>query len=335
MTRSGALAFVLCCLICISSVSAQQKKKPEGKRKKGKQAAATPLKFEGATAIKYKQVGEVELYLYLFKPEGHKASDQTPAIVFFFGGGWVGGTPQQFEPHCRYLASRGMVAAVADYRVASRHKTSPFECVKDGKSAVRWLRANAAKHGIDPKRIAAGGGSAGGHVAAATGNLEGLDESGEDMSVSSKPNALALFNPVYDNGPTGYGYSRVKDRYQEISPMHNLRKGAPPTIVFLGDNDKLIPVKTAQDYKKKMEAVGSRCDLHVYKGQPHGFFNKGRGEHYYLTVLETDRFLTSLGYLKGKPTIQPDAPAKPKRKANSKSKVQTKSKTTKSQPKPE
>ena len=198
-----------------------------------------------------------------------------------------------------------MVAMTADYRVRSRNKTTPFECVADGKSAVRWIRANAAKLGIDPDRIAAGGGSAGGHVAAATGNLPTLDEPQEDASVSSKPNALLLFNPVYDNGPKGYGYDRVKERYQEISPFHNLRKGAPPTIVFLGEKDKLIPVKTAQAYQKKMEAVGSRCETHLYPDQPHGFFNKGRSLESFLdTVEKMDRFLVSLKYLQGEPTIR-------------------------------
>ena len=135
---------------------------------------------------------------------------------------------------------------VADYRVKSRHGTTPFECVKDGKSAVRWLRANADRLGIDPNRIAAGGGSAGGHVAAATGNVPGLEEPGEELHVSSVPNALLLFNPVYDNGPGGYGHERVRDRFHEISPLHNIKPGAPPTIVFLGTDNALVPVATAR-----------------------------------------------------------------------------------------
>ncbi len=270
-----------------------------------KPAKGTPHKFEDARAELYKTIGDVELYLYIFEPAGHKSSEQRPAAVFFFGGGWNGGTPKQFEPHSRYLASRGMVSIVADYRVKSRQGTSPFECVKDGKSAVRWVRANSAKLGIDPNRIAAGGGSAGGHVAAATGNVPGLEEDGEDANVSAKPNALLLFNPVYDNGPDGYGHDRVKDRYQEISPLHNIKKGAPPTIVFLGTKDKLIPVSTSEEYETKMKAVGSRCDTHLYEDQPHGFFNKGRSEDkfYNATVLAMDEFLISLGWLKGEPTI--------------------------------
>ncbi len=269
-------------------------------------AAKTPPPLEGAEPLVYKEASNSKLLLNVYYPDGHNPKkDRRPAIVFFFGGGWNGGNPGQFRPHCQYLASRGMIAMTADYRVKSRQGTSPFECVKDGKSAVRWIRANAKKLGIDPERLAAGGGSAGGHVAAATGNLPGLEEEGEDLSVSSKPNALVLFNPVYDNGPKGYGHSRVAARYKEISPLHNLGKGSPPTIVFLGDQDKLIPVSTAEAYKKKMEEVGSRSELRVYAGQPHGFFNQGKkGGYYQKTVLEMDKFLLSLGWLDGKPTIE-------------------------------
>ena len=270
--------------------------------------SAQVVKLDGAKVHQYKQVGEAKLFLHAFNPKGHKASDRRPAIVFFFGGGWNGGTPKQFDPHCRYLASRGMVAITAEYRVKSRNKTTPFECVKDGKSAIRWVRENAGKLGVDAKRVAAGGGSAGGHVAAATGNCSGLEEKGENLKISSKPDALVLFNPVYDNSSKGYGHDRVKPRWKEISPMHNIRKGAPPTIVFLGTKDKLIPVSTAQEYEKRLVAVGSRSVLHLYEGAAHGFFNKGReGDAYPDTVIKMDDFLNSLGWLKGEPTIKKES----------------------------
>ncbi|MCH7919661.1 MAG: PQQ-binding-like beta-propeller repeat protein [Planctomycetes bacterium] len=259
--------------------------------------------FEPDRTITYKRVGETELTLDVFLPPGHKSSDRRPAIVFFFGGGWNGGSPSQFYPHCQYLASRGMVAMSAEYRVKSRHETTPRECVKDGKSALRWIRRHAAELGIDPDKVAAGGGSAGGHVAAATATTKGFNEAGEDLSVSCRPNALVLFNPVYDNGPTGYGYDRVKDYWEEISPLHNIDKNTPPTVVFLGTQDKLIPVATAKKYKQLMADEGLRCDLHLYEGQAHGFFNLRNREYYNKTVIEADRFLASLGYLEGEPTV--------------------------------
>lgn len=263
-------------------------------------------KSEPTTKVTYKKIGNVSLQLHVFNPAKHKASDKRPAIVFFFGGGWNGGSPAQFYSHSAYLASRGMVAMCAEYRVKSRNNTTPFECVKDGKSAVRWIRANAVKLGVDPDKIAAGGGSAGGHVAAATATVPGLDEDGEDMTVSARPVALCLFNPVYDNGPKGYGHERVKDRYKEISPFHNIRKGIPPAIVFLGTKDKLIPVSTGEEFKKRMEDVGSESQLFLYKDQPHGFFNAGKsgGQFYRETVIAMDRFLAKQGLLTGEPTIK-------------------------------
>jgi acetyl esterase len=255
--------------------------------------------------VTYKKVGDVELQLHIFEPAGHQASDSTPAIVFFFGGGWVGGSPSQFFPHCEYLASRGMVAISADYRTKSKHGTSPAECVADGKSAIRWVRQHAKEIGVDPQRIAAGGGSAGGHVAAATGTLAKFDEASEDAAISSRPNALVLFNPVFDNGPEGYGHDRVKDYWQDFSPLHNISDQSPPTIVFLGSKDNLIPVATADDYKKRMDKAGVRCDVWIYAGQPHGFFNaRGDRAYYHATVYQADKFLASIGYLKGEPTIE-------------------------------
>ncbi len=268
-----------------------------------------PDLLPGASEVKaYKKTDEAQLTLQIFAPEGHCSSDSRPAAVFFFGGGWVGGNVSQFAPHCRYLASRGMVGVVADYRVRSRHKTTPFDCVEDGKSAVRWLREHAGELGIDPNRIAAGGGSAGGHVAAATGTLAGLDNADENLDVSSAPNALLLFNPVYDNGPEGYGYDRVKERYLEISPIHNIDSSIPPSIVFLGTNDSLIPVETAQLFQAKSHEVGVESRLYLYEGEPHGFFNSPEFKKnatpgiYENTLYEMDRFLVDQGFLKNIPT---------------------------------
>ncbi len=251
--------------------------------------------------VTYKVIAGLELKLHVFIPKGHAPTDRCPAIVFFFGGGWHAGTPRQFYPHCQHLAARGMVAMSAEYRVKSRNHTTPDECVKDGKSAVRWIRRHAGELGVDPARIAAGGGSAGGHVAAAAGTTKGFDEDGEDLSVRSRPDALVLFNPVFDNGPGGYGHDQVLACWAQFSPMHNLDEDTPPTVVFLGTEDEHVPVATALEYKRRMEGKGRRCDLHLYEGQPHGFFNFTHRENYALTVAEMDRFLVSLGYLNGEP----------------------------------
>ncbi|MCA9086697.1 MAG: alpha/beta hydrolase, partial [Planctomycetaceae bacterium] len=114
---------------------------------------AYPPSFEGATEVVYRTVGDTELKMWIFVPEQHDAAkDVRPTAVFFFGGGWRAGTPAQFESHCRYLASRGMVAATADYRVETRHGVKAVSCVEDAAEAVRWLRQNAKGLGIDPQR---------------------------------------------------------------------------------------------------------------------------------------------------------------------------------------
>ncbi|NBB78738.1 MAG: alpha/beta hydrolase fold domain-containing protein [Verrucomicrobia bacterium] len=257
----------------------------------------TAAEFEPYLRLPYKTIGETELALYVFNPEGHRASDERPVIVFFFGGGWKGGSPSQFYPHSAYLASRGMVAIAAEYRVAKRHGTTPKECVKDGKSAIRWIRENADKLGIDPDKVLAGGGSAGGHVAAATATTDGFEEAGEDLFISSRPAALVLFNPVFDNGPGGYGHDRVADYWEAFSPLHNISETTPPTIVFLGTEDRHVPVATAKAYQRPMVENGNHCDLHLYDGQPHGFFNLKNRENFTKTVAAMDAFLVSLGYL--------------------------------------
>ena len=160
---------------------------------------------------------------------------------------------------------------------------------------MRYVRSHATEMGIDADRIAAGGGSAGGHLAAFTGMVEGMDDPQDDSTVSPKPAALLLYNPVYDNGPGGFGYERIGDRYREFSPLHNISADDPPNIVFLGTADNLIPVETAHKFKAEMEKVGVRSDLHLYKDAPHGFFNN---EPYLSqTIAESDKFLVSLGWL--------------------------------------
>ena len=260
------------------------------------------VNIKGAEVEVYKKASGDDLRIYRLDPEGHDPkTDKRPAVVFFFGGSWNGGSVAQFEPHANYLAGRGIVAFLADYRVKSRQKTPPLACVEDGKSAIRWGRQNAERLGVDPNKIIAGGGSAGGHVAATTGICDGLEGPNEDLSISSKSEALLLFNPVYDNGPDGYGHDRITEWFPAISPAHNITKGDPPTIVFLGSEDKLIPVSTAKKFRDDQEALGIKSELHVYEGEPHGFFNlklgQGKKEHFIDTILKTDAFLVDLGYL--------------------------------------
>mgnify|MGYP001157858020 CR=1 FL=1 len=255
----------------------------------------------------YKQVGDRKLTLYVTKPDDWKASDKRPAIVFFHGGGWTGGAPGQFTEHSKYLASRGLVCVQVQYRLLDKGKSDPpVTCCRDAKSAMRWVRSRAKELGIDPNRIASGGGSAGGHLAAFVGMVEGTDDPDDDLDVSPKSNAMVLFNPVFDNGPKGWGHKRVGDRFKEFSPFHNVTKDDPPGIVFLGSADALVPVKTADDFKASMERASIACEVMIFEGMPHGFFNYGRSGNkpYFDTVTAADRFLAKLGWLNGPPTLR-------------------------------
>ncbi len=252
--------------------------------------------------IAYKTIGESEsLVLKRYGPSGQDADTALPCAVFFFGGAWNGGDISHFAPQAEHLAKRGMVAICAQYRTRKSHSVPPNVCLEDAKSAIRYVKTNTEKLGIDPNRIAVGGGSAGGHLAAATTFCEGFDAPGEDTSISTRANALLLFNPVIDNSAIGYGHERVSEFWKAFSPLHNV-DAAPPTLFLLGDIDKLVPVSTGRAFKAAIENNGGRCELKIFEQAEHAFFNPDRtsanGKAYFEEcVQDMDTFLVELGYL--------------------------------------
>lgn len=257
------------------------------------------LQAQDQTVI-YKTIDSISLKMEVYQPPNINQSKVNPGMVFFFGGGWKGGSTNQFKPHAEYLSSLGIVCFLADYRVESRQGTTPFESLKDAKSAIRFIKAHAADFMIDSAKLVLSGGSAGGHLAAAAATVTDYNEATDDLHISCKPVAQVLFNPVIDNGPGGYGYERVGEAYKNFSPLHNIHAGIAPTLFFLGTEDALIPVATAEYYKTIIEKVGGRCDLIVYQGQGHGFFNYGKEPYYELTVASTVDFLQSLHLIEKK-----------------------------------
>ena len=255
--------------------------------------------LKGGVRHVYKKVGDTELALYLYAPVNHTEDAKAPAIVFFFGGGWNSGSPVQFEDQARYFAQRGMVAMTADYRVKSRQGVQVVECVKDAKAAIAWIRENAGRLGIDPNRIAASGGSAGGHLAAATGTLSGF---GSD----ERPNAMILFNPACTLAPIE-GWTPPAERAhdlraerfgvepKEISPAHHIGAHTPPTLILHGKADSTVPYASVVAFESVMKKAERPCKLVGYEGVGHGFFNGGDG--YTKTLAEADAFLVELGWL--------------------------------------
>jgi len=249
----------------------------------------------------YKQTTQGELAMYVHFPKDWTANDKRPAIVFFFGGGWRRGTVEQFLPQAEYLAGRGMVTARSDYRVRTQHGTTPDKCVEDGRSAVRWLRANATKIGIDSNRIVASGHSCGSHVAACTCTTKGLEAEGEDLSVLSKPNLLVLFEAAALHCAPNMSLGIGPEMAIKISPYQNLSKEVPPAFLFYGTND-LGLVLVGVDFVEKSKELGTIAELYTAEGQTHWSFQKSPWLE--RTIYIVDKFLARYGYTRGEPTVK-------------------------------
>lgn len=263
------------------------------------QLAPNPDFLDGASSHTYKSVDGITLRLHVFKPHGEQP-EPVPAIVFFFGGGWRQGSVNQFVPHAEHLANRGMTAIIADYRVFFRHASTVADAVSDAKSAIRWVRSHAGELGIDPQRIAAAGGSAGGHLAAATATIDGYDSPGEYPSVSSRPDALVLFNPAVNTGRIGESRrAQFPGDAETLSPYHQVGENFVPALIMHGHDDTTVPYSDVVDFCDKVTRLAGSCKLVGYEQATHGFFNKGRDNDrwFHPTVAEMDQFLTELGYL--------------------------------------
>ncbi|MBN9121037.1 MAG: alpha/beta hydrolase [Planctomycetes bacterium] len=298
MTR--ILLFAPALLFCLALAGAQPKERPK----------LTDAKVLTADHV-YKKTAEGELTLHGFMPADWKATDKRPVIVFFFGGGWKNGAYTQFVPQAEYFASRGIVAVSADYRIESKHKTRPDKAIEDAKTAIRWVRINAATLGIDPEKVIASGGSAGGHLAAATALVEKFEDK-EDPKASCKPNALVLFNPFLNGKGRTITGSDGSNIAEAMSPTLGLNKNAPPCIIFFGTSDAMLD--QGREFAAKCKELGVRAELFTAAEQPHGFFN--REPWLGVTTRKADEFLTALGYLKGEPTLKLPASA-PELKAES------------------
>jgi acetyl esterase/lipase len=251
--------------------------------------------------VPYKNLGDSSLKLDIYYPNNQKPETGSAVMLFYFGGGWNGGSTRAFAKQSKYLSSRGIVCICVEYRTKKSHGVDPFECVKDARSAYRFVYENAKDLGIDRDQILTGGGSAGGHLAVACSTVNTINDVADDLSIPIEPKAHVLFNPVYDNGPGGYGHDRVVSNWKAFSPLHNINAQMPPTLVMFGDQDKLMKVSKMKEFKVKMESVGVRSELVLYEGQAHAFFNEAK---YSETVLEMDQFLQSLGFLSGPATIK-------------------------------
>lgn len=299
----SASALVLAVTGATWCVAAQPPKKGGAKPRETVKLTAAVLRTSEHV---FKQTPQGALKLSVYAPPGSKPEDKRPAILFFFGGGWKTGNLEQFQPQSEYFAARGLVCACAEYRIASKHHTTPDKCIEDAKSAMRWLRAHAAELGVDPGRIIGAGGSAGGHLAAALALVPGYDAQEDDAKVSCKPNALLLFNPALHIPGIQIPGAEGKP-LAGFWPTPFLSKDTPPAILFFGTEDRMV--SQGREYLAKAKGLGIRAELYTAEGQGHGFFNRPPWTQ--VTALQADRFLASLGYLAGEPVLElpPGAPS--------------------------
>lgn len=252
--------------------------------------------------LPYKQVGQHVLLLHVFKPPATAQHAQTAALLMFHGGAWQHGDPSQFFPQCRQWAQRGITCISADYRTSQVHGSTPADALQDARDAMRHLRRNATTLGIDPQRIGAGGGSAGGHLAAALATGVPWPDPHADPLAPTRPDALVLFNPMLDLAPGMPDHGLVGAQWLALSPHQHVGPGMPPTLVLNGSADAEVAVATVQAFCSAVQAHGGNCQLLVYAGAGHGFFNPGAdGDHHPQSTRDVADFLLRLGWLRPTP----------------------------------
>jgi acetyl esterase/lipase len=246
--------------------------------------------------ITYKKVGDRELSLHVFQPDAWRASDKRVCYITIHGGGWTGMGPERMYAFADHYAKLGLVSISVQYRLAStKTNTTVFDCVKDVRSAVRYVKAHAGELGIDPRKVIVSGGSAGGHLAASTAMFD-VNEDSDDLKISPTPNALILLFPVIDTSKDGYGNAKIGDRWKELSPAHNVRAGLPPTLTFHGTGDITTPFKGAQIFHDAMLKAGNRSELVVNEGGVHGYLMRTQ-PLFEECLAKSDVFLKSLSLL--------------------------------------
>jgi len=257
----------------------------------------------------YKTVDGYELKADVFYTSITQQKQKNPAIAFFHGGGWVYGSPEEFHGACERFAGKGFVTFSFQYRLSIKEDgthphpdITPLESVKDARSAIRWIRGNAKSLNIDPGKIVVAGQSAGGQMTLSTALMDGINEESDNLSISPVPNAMLLYSSSV-NMLEAWGEWHMGDKREQIwtiSPMHNLKKGMPPTIAFHGEEDCMVSFWVIQRIERMMHDLGNHYELISFKDKKHYL---GEGIEKYATyfdeeILErTDDFLVKFGFI--------------------------------------
>lgn len=257
----------------------------------------------------YKTINGQDLTADMFYTAETMKNKLNPAIVFFHGGGWAYGKPSEFYTTCARFAKKDFITFSIEYRLSITEdgtvphpEITPVECVKDARSAVRWVRENAAAFHIDPNKVIAAGQSAGGQMALGTAMFDDINEASDNLSISPGPNALLLFSSNLNTIEAWCEWllGARRNEIWSISPYHNLRAGLPPAIEFHGTEDCQVPYYILNLFKEKTLSLGNYFESVVFEGRGHylGEGNDKYSTYYDEDILEqTDRFLKKFGYL--------------------------------------
>ena len=239
---------------------------------------AVPESIEVVQDIVYKQVDSISLKLDIYKPKNLKAA--TPALIFIHGGGWSKGNKSDYLPYLIDYANKGYVTVTISYRL-SGVATFPA-AVQDVKCAVQWIKSNAGEYFINPDKIAVIGGSAGGHLAMMLAYSDDNEFTGEcPDSISCKVQAIVnIYGPT--DLTTEYArnrgeclqflkktYQEAPDIYRTASPRTYISANDPPTLIFHGTIDSLVPVSQSDSLHKWLDHEGVPNEYHKLNGWPH------------------------------------------------------------------
>jgi len=260
--------------------------------------------------IVYKTIDTSTLHLDVFYDPASLKRRNNTALVFIHGGGWAYGSPSEFYEACRRYAKAGLITFSVQYRLckdAQGHVPvsgiTPIDCVKDARSALRWVRTHAPEYNIDPQKIVVGGQSVGGHLAYATAYIDQHNEATDDLKVSPMPNAIIAYSGTVNCMEAWCDLLLGDERSQiwSISPAHHVKKGMPPTLAFHGKDDNVVQPWTVQHFKNETEKMGNHFELITYEGRKHYL---GQGNKTYANLFDeeilqrTDDFLRQQGFLK-------------------------------------
>jgi acetyl esterase/lipase len=244
-------------------------------------SAQPPLPTE--RDVTYCTLDGVELKMDIYRPQ--RSAAPTPALLYVHGGGWTGGDKRSGEGirDIPELLARGYLVAAVNYRLAPRYKFPAM--IEDVKCAVRFLRANAERFSINPEKIGAWGGSAGGHLVDLLGTADATAgwDVGQYLEQSSRVQAVVdMYGPtdltVLFEGANPrlmeqvFGTSdRNSETLQKASPVNWVSSDDPPFLILHGERDPLVPVSQSQIFYEKLRAAGVPATFVIVKNAGHGF----------------------------------------------------------------